>query len=93
MKAILIVIALLGGYASAAQAAEELPQTCIQIRDGIKAVTGFVAVPNIDLIQQIGKHPECNFTSAEIYRAARGDRPPPPQEAHDQNRSRDQDDD
>jgi len=93
MKPILIAIALLGGFASATQAAEELPQTCIQIRERIKAVTGLVAVPSIDLIRQIGKHPECNFTAAETYRAARGDRPMPPQESHDQRRSQDQDDD
>jgi hypothetical protein len=93
MKAILIAIALLGGFSSATQAAEELPQTCIQVRERIMAVTGLVAVPNIDLIQQIGKHPECNFTSAEIYRAARGDKPPPPRESHDQSRSQVQDDD
>jgi hypothetical protein len=92
MKAILIVMAMLGGFASATQAADELPQTCIQIRERIKAVTGLVAVPSIDLIQQIGKHPECGFTSAEIYRAARGDKPAPPQESHDQGRSQEQDD-
>ena len=93
MKAILTVIALMGGFSSATQAAEELPQTCVQIRERIKAVTGLVAVPSIDLIQQIGKHPECDFTSAEIYRSARGDMPPPPQEAHDQHRSQEHDDD
>ena len=92
MKAILIVIALLGGGATATQAAEDLPQTCLQIRERIKAVTGLVAVPGIDLFQQIGKHPECNFTSAEIYRAARGDKPPP-QEFHGDRRSHEQDDD
>jgi hypothetical protein len=93
MKAILMVMALLGGFASATQAAEELPQPCIQIRERIKAVTGLVAVPSIDLIQQIGKHPECSFTSAEIYRSARGDKPAPPQESHDQRRSQEHDDD
>lgn len=93
MKAILIVIALLGGGATATQAAEELPPSCLQIRERIKAVTGLVAVPGIDLFQQIGKHPECNFTSAEIYRAARGDKPPPPQESHGHRRSYEQDDD
>jgi hypothetical protein len=93
MKAILIAMALLGGVATATQAAEELPQTCIQIRERIKAVTGLDAVPSIDLIQQIGKHPECSFTSTEIYRAARGDKPAPPQESHDQSRSHEQDDD
>jgi len=93
MKKTLLLISLMFGFAFATQAAEELPQTCTQIRERINKVTGLVVVPSIELLQQIGKHPECNFTSAEVYRAARGDKPPPPQESHDQSRSGERDDD
>jgi hypothetical protein len=93
MKAKRIVIAVLVGFASTTHAAELLPQTCSQIRERIKAVTGLAAVPSIDLLQEIGKHTECNFTSAEVYRAARGDKLPPPQESYNQSRSQEHDDD
>jgi hypothetical protein len=93
MKANRIVIAVLLGFASAIHAAELLPQTCSQIRARINAVTGLAAVPSFDLLQEIGKHTECNFTSAEVYRAAHGDKPPPPPESHGQRRSQDHDDD
>lgn len=93
MKKTLILIALLGGFASVAQAADEPPQTCIQIRERIKAVTGLVATPSMDLLQQIGKYKECNFSSAEVYRAAYGDKPLPAQESHDHDYSQDRDDD
>lgn len=92
MKKSLSLIALLGCFVSVAQAADEPPQTCPQIRERIKAVTGLIAAPSMDLLKQIGMHQECNFSSAEVYRAASGDKPPPPQELHDHN-SQERDDD
>jgi hypothetical protein len=93
MKKTMFLIILLGGFASVAQAADELPQTCIQIRERIKAVTGLVATPSMDLLQQIGKYKECNFSSAEVYRAAYGDKPLPPQESYDSQYSQERDED
>lgn len=92
MKIAPSLIALLGCFASAAHAQDEPPQTCIQIREQIKAVTGLVATPSFDLLRQIGMRRECNFTSAEAYRAAYGDKPLPPQESQDHHDSREQDD-
>lgn len=93
MKKMLLLIVMLGSVASFAQVADELPQTCLQIRERIKAVNGLVATPSMDLLQQIGKHQECNFSSAEVYRAAYGDKPLPPQESHDSHYSQERDED
>lgn len=93
MKKMLLLVALLGSFASFAQVADELPQTCLQIRERIKAVNGLVAIPSMNLLQEIGKHQECNFSSAEVYRAAYGDKPLPLQESHDFRYSQERDDD
>lgn len=93
MKKTLLLIVLLGSFASFAQVADELPQTCLQIRERIKTVTGLVATPSMDLLQQISKHQDCNFSSAEVYRAAYGDKPLPSQESHDFHSRQDRDDD
>jgi hypothetical protein len=47
----------------------------------------------MDLLQQIGKHQECNFSSVEVYRAAYGDKPLPSQESHEFQSSQERDDD
>jgi hypothetical protein len=93
MKATLPLILLLSCFVSGAKAADEPPPlTCAQIREQIKAVTGLVATPSFDLLKQIGMRQECNFTSAEAYRAAYGDKPLPPQESHDHYDNREQND-
>jgi hypothetical protein len=92
MKATLPLIALLSCFGSGANAADETPLTCAQIREQIKAVTGLVATPSFDLLRQIGMRRECNFTSAEAYRAAYGDKPLPPQESHDRDDNREKND-
>ncbi|MBS1157842.1 MAG: hypothetical protein H6R15_261 [Proteobacteria bacterium] len=52
--------------------------SCPQIREQISAQTGLVDKPNIDLLRKISGRGECNFTAAEVYRAAYGDTPLPP---------------
>ncbi len=93
MKATLSLIVLLSCFASGAQAADEPPLTCVQLREQIKAVTGLVVTPSFDLLRQIGMRQECNFTSAEAYRAAYGDKPLPPQDSEDHHDGRERDDD
>jgi len=93
MNKSLSLIVLLGCFTSGAQATDEPAQTCARIREQIKAVTGLVSTPNMDLLKQIGMHQECNFSSAEVYRAAAGDKPPPPQRSHDHHGGQERDDD
>jgi hypothetical protein len=40
-----------------------------------------MSTPNIELLKQISMHQDCNFSSAEVYRAAYGDKPLPPPES------------
>ena len=81
MKKTLTLIALLGCFTSGAHAADDPPQACAQIRERIKSVTGVVSTPNMELLQQISMRQDCKFSSAEVYRAAYGDKPLP-QRAH-----------
>jgi hypothetical protein len=92
MKATLPMIALVSCFESGAIAVDEPPPTCTQIREQIKAVTGLVVTPSFDLLRQIGVRRDCNFSSAEAYRAAYGDKPLPPQETHDQHDNEEQND-
>lgn len=93
MRYALSIIVFLGCWTPGVQAAEELPQICSQIRERIKAVTGLDISPSMDLLKQIALHQECNFSSAEVYRAAAGDKPPPAQERHEHRESRESDHD
>lgn len=93
MKYALSLIVFLGCFATGVQAAEEPSQTCSQIRERIKAVTGLDVSPSMDLLKQIALHQECNFSSTEVYRAAAGDKPPPAQERHEHRESEDSDHD
>jgi len=93
MKQALSLIVILGCWASGVQAADELPQTCSQIRERIKTVTGPDVSPSMDLLNQIALHDECKFSSAEVYRAAAGDKPPPTQERHEHHNAHEWDDD
>lgn len=92
MKKMLPLIALLGCLAFGVQAANE-PPACSEIRDQIRLVTGMVSTPNLELLQHISIHQECNFSSAEVYRAAYGDKPlqQPEPSGHHNNRERDED--
>ena len=87
MKHALSLLVFLVCLATDVQAADEVPQTCSQIRERIKAVTGVDVSPSMDLLKQIALHQECNFSSAEVYRAAAGDKPLPSQERHEHRES------
>jgi len=65
------------GFAQAAAAAELLSESCDQIRAQIQNHTDIPAKPNTVLLGKIGANNKCRFTSAEVYRAAWGDKPVP----------------
>jgi hypothetical protein len=61
-----------------AHAAPATPDACEQMRTHIQAVTGLVTMPDKDLLSKLSTlHRACQFTSAEVYRAAYGDTPQP----------------
>lgn len=93
MKKMLPLIVLLGCFASGVHAGIEPPAACSEIRDQIRLVTGMVSTSNLELLQHISIHQECNFSSAEVYRAAYGDKPLPQSEpsGHHNNREHDED--
>lgn len=93
MKKLLPFIVLLGCFANEVHAANELPETCIEIRTQIQSVTGLVTKPNMELLKHISTHQGCNFSSAEVLRAAYGDKPLPQPEAPNHRNHRDQDKD
>jgi hypothetical protein len=77
----------------AASAAAAEPESCDVLRERIRARTGLVE-PEGPLLRQLAERQDCRFTSAEIYRAAYGDRPlPPPEERRAHRRRHDDDDD
>lgn len=48
--------------------------------DAIRARIGVQALADPDLLRSLAERQDCAFTSAEVYRAAYGDRPLPPPE-------------
>jgi hypothetical protein len=54
-------------------------QTCEQIRVEI----GVAPLADADLLRKLALRKDCGFTSREIYLAAYGDRPLPPQEGRE----------
>jgi hypothetical protein len=93
MKKLLSFIALLGCFANGVHAANELPEACIEIRAQIQTVTGLITKPNMELLKHISSHQGCNFSTAEVFRAAYGDRPLPQPEAPNHHNHRVQDED
>lgn len=93
MTKILPMIILLGCFGSGVNAANELPAVCDEIRDQIQLVTGSVSTPNLELLQHISMHQECNFSSVEVYRAAYGDKPLPRPDSSSHNNNQERDDD
>ena len=77
------VIGLLGLLTMNAHAVPPEGESCAQIREQIAAQTGLLPKPDTVLLEKLGTHQECGFTSAEVYRAAYGDKPLPPKEARD----------
>lgn len=99
MKAVIHIFMALG--ISSVQAAND-SGACASIRAEIQAQNGILASPNVDLLRKVGTHRECRFSSAEVYRAAYGDKPMPArtqsdaQDSHSDHKSRrhhDDDDD
>ncbi len=86
------VIGLLGMLVMNAHAVPAEGESCAQIREQITAQTGLLPKPDTVLLEKLGTHQECRFTSAEVYRAAYGDKPLPPREMREE-RHRHGDDD
>lgn len=96
MKKSLALIGLLGLWVLGANAAEtaDVPvQTCEQIREQIKTVTGLDPKGNTELLQSLSLRTECQFSSAEVYRAAYGDKPLPKPDVHQHPARHDDDED
>lgn len=88
------VLGLLGLLAMNAHAVQPEGESCARIREQITAQTGVLSKPDIVLLEKLGTHQECGFTSAEVYRAAYGDKPLPPRETREaRHRHGDDDDD
>jgi hypothetical protein len=87
------VLGLLVILAMGAHAADVPAPTCDQIREEIKAVKGLAAMINTELLQKISLRSDCQFTSAEVYRAAYGDKPLPPPEPYRQHNNERHDED
>lgn len=76
-----LIAAILGIVCVAAAQAAPVSVTradaCPEIRARISAQTGLLPKPDTALLEQLGRHPECRFSAAEVYRAAYGDQPLP----------------
>ena len=78
MKAPFFLTGLLMLANPGANAAPATPDACEQMRTQIQTVTGLVTMPDKDLLSKLSTlHPACQFSSAEVYRAAYGDTPQP----------------
>jgi ABC-type proline/glycine betaine transport system substrate-binding protein len=89
-----LALGLLAMLTLGADAADAPPQSCEEIRAEIMEIKGLEVTPNTELLKKISLRSECQFTSAEVYRAAYGDKPlpPPEQRRHDYNEQRGNDD-
>jgi hypothetical protein len=93
LKPLSLMLAVL--WMSTAQAASTSaidPSICSDLRTKIQAQTGVLAAPDVDLLQKIGIHSGCRFTSAEVYRAAYGDKPMPKRSPSERKRRHHDDD-
>jgi len=91
MKSILTILLALSVMPTYAATPSTPDESCQQIREQIAAHTGLPVKPNMVLLGKVGKNMECDFTSAESYRAAWGDKPLPKDNRRDR-RSKDHDD-
>jgi hypothetical protein len=71
------------------KAADEPPEPC----DTIRARIGVAPLADPDLLRSLAARQDCAFTSAEVYRAAYGDRPLPPPDSRESRHRRHHDDD
>lgn len=88
-----LVLGLLALLAMGGHAADAPVPTCEQIRAEIMAVKGLAVIVNPELLQKISLRGDCQFTSAEVYRAAYGDKPLPPPESYRSHHQHDDHDD
>jgi hypothetical protein len=77
MKKQFVRITLFSMIAFGAGATEANAQSCEQLREQIESQTGVLPSVNSTLLRDISVHQECRFSSAEVYRAAFGDKPIP----------------
>jgi hypothetical protein len=70
-------------------AADDPAESC----DVIRARIGVAPLADPELLRSLAARQDCAFTSAEVYRAAYGDRPLPPPEPRDSRHYRQHDDD
>lgn len=73
----LSVLALAASLAGSAHAASPRAESCEQIRARIQAQVGNRAKPDTAMLDTLDEYPDCAFTTAEVFRAAFGDRPMP----------------
>ena len=94
MKTLFFLTGLLIFANLGANAAPATPDACEQMRTQIQTVTGLVTMPDKDLLSKLSTlHPACQFSSAEVYRAAYGDTPLPARDkGHRQPRNESDDD-
>ncbi len=78
MKVLTLLVVVLWSFSANAAAPTAIDTgTCGEIRSLIQAQTGILAAPDTALLQKIGINSQCQFSSAEVYRAAYGDKPMP----------------
>lgn len=94
MRKYILVVGLFGLALTNANSANAQAESCDQIRAQINAQTGIPPKVNTELLRKLAR-PECRFSSAEVYRAAYGDKPMPINESvgHRAKRSHHHDDD
>ena len=91
MKSVLTIFLALSMMPTYAATTAQQDESCQQIRSQIAAHMGIPAKPNMTLLGKVGENTQCDFTSAEAYRAAWGDKPLPESKRRDR-RSKDHDD-
>lgn len=93
MRKTILCLGVLSLLALGAQAAEGPAPSCDEIRVQIAAQTGLLPQPNVELLRTIGLNQACQFSAAEVYRGAYGDKPLPVQTPRTHRASHDEDDD
>lgn len=93
MKKTILYLGVLSLSAFGAQAADGPAPSCEAIRVQIAAQTGLRPQANIELLRTIGLNQACQFSAAEVYRGAYGDKPLPVQAPRAHRASHDEDDD
>jgi hypothetical protein len=72
LRVLPLFLALFAPFISAA-GPDVSSESCEQIRTRI----GVAPLADPDLLRQLALRKDCGFTAAEVYRAVRGDKPPP----------------